>query len=192
MNILLTALLSLTLPFTVTKEDLRKLLDAGVGDQVIIEYIRSNGPAEALSVEEVTDLKKAGASDSVLRAMLDASRASDAMTPTYPKDRTTTTPDYSSSYSYPSYSYYSDAPYYYPYAYPSYSYSYYPRSYYYPFYSSYSSYRYPYRYYNNYRHYNYSSYPRYTSRPGTTGVAPYRNAHSQTVQPRHGGGTYRR
>lgn len=186
MTLLLTALLFISLPFTVTKEDLRKLLDAGVGDQVIIEYIRSNGPAEPLSVEEVTELKKAGASDSVLRAMLEASRASDAMTPSYPKDRaTTSSDDWHSYYRYPSYSYYSYTPYYYPYStyyyptyyYPSYSFSSYPRSYY--------PYRYPYRY-DSYSH------PRYYSRPGTAGVTPYRNAHPSAAQPRHGVGTYRR
>jgi hypothetical protein len=186
MNILLTALLTLTLPLSITKEDLRKLLDAGVGDQVIVEYIRSNGPAEPLSVEDVTELKKAGASDSVLRAMLDASRTSDAVTPTAPKGTTTYSDSSSYSYSYPSYSYsYSYAPYYYPYypSYPFFNYSYYPRStYYYP----YSSYRY-------YPYHSYNHYPHYYSRPGFTGVSPYRHSHPQTVQPHHGGaGTYRR
>ena len=173
MTTLLTAILAFTLPFTVTKEDLRKLLDAGVSDQTIIEYIRSNGPAEPLSVEDVTDLKKAGASDSILRAMLEASRTSEAMTPSHPPaDRSTTT----TYYSYPSYSYSSYDPYYYPYYsyYPSlsFSYSYYPRSYY----------RYPYSY--AYPRYNHYSYPH--------SVSPYRGHHPQTVQPRHGAGPYRR
>jgi len=193
---ILTAVLALTLSFGVTKQDVRKLLDAGVSDSTIIEYIRGNGPAEPLSVDDVTDLKKAGASDSVLRAMLDSSRTADAVTPG--TDRSTTTysstyPSYSySSYStYPSYSYSSySTPYYYPYYstyYPSIYFSYYPRSYY-------SPYRYPY-----YHNHNYYNYPRYNHYPNhyPNSVSPYRGQHPQTVQPshppRHGGvGPYRR
>jgi hypothetical protein len=190
---ILAAVLAFTMSFGVTKEDIRKLLDAGVSDSTIIEYIRANGPAEPLSVDDVTDLKKAGAGDSVLRAMLDSSRATDAVTPSTDRSTTTyssTSPSYSyyssyPSYSYPSYSYYS-TPYYYPYYstyYPSVYFSYYPRSYY-------SSYRYPY-----YHNHNYYNYPRYNHYPNS--VTPYRGQHPQTVQPshapRHGGvGPYRR
>jgi len=190
-----SALLALLLSFNVTKEDVRRLLNAGVSDQTIVEFIRRNAPAEPLSVEDVTELKAVGASDAVLNAMLVASRTSDVVTPapssrnSYSSGSTTYVvpeyyPSYSYSYSYPGYSYpyYSSyTPYYYPY------YSYY--------YRPYSYYRYPY----SYPYYNRYNYPRTYPQ----GVSPYRNQHqpvrpqmTQPVQPHRGGrggaGTYRR
>ena len=191
MNSLLASLLVLAAFFNVTKEDVRRLLDAGVSNRTLVEYIKRNAPAAPLSVEDIAELKHHGASDEVLQAMLQASRTSDAVTPSHPPEDSYP----SSSYSYaPSYSTYS-TPYYGPYypssfyySYPySYSYSrYYPR-YYYPYHSySYSSY---YRYSHPYR-YPYI-YPRYT-RPVPYSVSPYRGQRPQPVQPRQGVGPYRR
>jgi hypothetical protein len=183
----LLALLAAALSLIVTKDEVRKLLDAGISDQTIIEYIRNNGPSEPLSVDEVTELKEAGASDAVLKAMLDASRTSDAVTPSHPsRDSYTDTPRsyYSYNYYHPyPYSYYYGPSYYYaPYAYPRY---YYPRSYY----------SYPYRYSHPYR---YSTPYRYT-RPYPHSVSPYRHQSPPVRQPvprqtspRQGGNPYRR
>ena len=153
MNPLLAGLLALMLSFGVRKDDVLKLLNAGVSEPTIVEFIQKNVPAEPLSVQDVTDLKNAGAGDRVIRAMLEASRTSDAVTPSHPPaDSYSTTPStsYYSSYSYvPSYSY---APYYYPYySYPYSSFYYYgyPRYYYYPRYSYY-----PYRTCHPYYPYN--------------------------------------
>jgi hypothetical protein len=54
----------------VTKEDLKKLVAAGVGDDVILAYVRTNGPVDNLSADDIVDLKKAGASDKLLAAVV--------------------------------------------------------------------------------------------------------------------------
>ena len=87
----------------VTKEDVKKLLNAGISDATIVVYIHQNAPAMPLSADDIAGLKAAGAGDAVLKALQDAAGSS----------------GYSpSSYSYPYYPYY-----YYPY---SYYYPYYP------------------------------------------------------------------
>jgi hypothetical protein len=171
---ILSSLLTAGLLADVGKNDVKKLLQAGIGEQTIVQFIRKNGPADPLSVEDITELRDAGATDAVINAMLDASRTSDAVT------RTSGSPDYSYSDSttvyYPAYStsYY---PYYYPYSY-YYSYPYYyrPYRYYpYPYYNHYHYYYPKYPYSSSYR-YPYSSryYPNYSYRPYST--APYRSS----------------
>ena len=49
---------------TVTKDDVRKLLAAGISEDTIILYIHRNAPAPSPSPEDVVELKNAGASDS--------------------------------------------------------------------------------------------------------------------------------
>ena len=171
------AMLALLLSYNVTKEDVRRLLNAGVSEQTIVEFIRRNAPAEPLSVEDVMELKAAGAGDAVLNAMLEASRASEAVAPSKSSNSygdSYTYPGTTYSYSYPEYSYAPYASFYYPYYYYPYYYPYYyrPYRYYYP----YSSYRYyPYRY-PYYQHYNNNYRYPYS-------VSPYRNPHPQQVQP---------
>ena len=143
---------SLPLAADVTKDEVRRLLEAHVSDQTLIAYVQKNGPMQPLTIDDLTQLKNAGASDELLRFLLESSRSSDAMTPA------PSTNDYSSDsttviYGAPQY-------YYYPSTYPSYAYApvypAYTYSYYYP-------YRYPYRYYP-YRSYPYHNYP-YYARP---------------------------
>jgi hypothetical protein len=111
----------------VTKEDVQKLLIAGISEDTIVEYIHRNAPAAPMTTEDLTELKAAGASDRVLTALLDASQASGSSdssgstyaapdsAPTYSDD-----PSYGYyDYSYPYYSY--SYPYYYPYFYPFFS-----------------------------------------------------------------------
>jgi hypothetical protein len=60
----------LALMAQVSKDDLKKLTAAGISDGVILSYVRSHGPVEKLSAEDVIELKKAGASENLLTALL--------------------------------------------------------------------------------------------------------------------------
>ena len=53
----------------VTKEDVRKLVSAGISDNVIVQYVRTNGPVR-MTVDDLAELKKLGASDTVLSALV--------------------------------------------------------------------------------------------------------------------------
>ena len=134
----------------VSKEDIRKLVGAGVGDEVIVSFIRANGPVHKLSADDVVELKQAGASERVLGALMSPAPAAPARRveaverPVYVPQTTyvTSTPYYYDSYYYPSNYYYGSC---YPsYYYPRYSYSSYCgpsyRAYY--GYSGYGGYRY--------------------------------------------------
>jgi hypothetical protein len=125
LTILLLILTSGTLLADVSKEELRRLLDARVPDAAIVAYIRKHGPVEPLSIEDITELKSAGASDDVMQALIEGSRSADALT------RPSESPEpYDDSGSYYYY------PYYAPFTlYPSFIYTYRPCRYRYPFYS---------------------------------------------------------
>ncbi len=160
----LLAALPYALSAQVSKEDLKKLAAAGISDDVILSYVRANGPVVKLSAQDVIELKQAGASEKVLSVALgNAPAPAPAYQPSYdqplPK-QTYTQPstaygvDSSPYYYQPSVSYaaYVDAPYYYP------SYGYYGGYYGYP------------------RYYGASCYPRYygvgyTSGRGYIGVS---------------------
>lgn len=53
----------------VSKEDVEKLARAGLSDDVILSFIRANGPAPKLSADDLVELKQAGASDRVLAVL---------------------------------------------------------------------------------------------------------------------------
>ena len=137
----LLAALPLALSAQVSKEDLRKLAAAGISDEVILSYVKANGPVAKLSAEDVIELKQAGASEKLMTSVLSVSSAPPAEPRTnvvqrqaYTAPATTTYVTDSTPYYYtPSSSYYSD--YYAPSYAASYSYGsygpYYPRSYYY-------------------------------------------------------------
>ncbi|MBI2933198.1 MAG: hypothetical protein HYY16_16255 [Planctomycetes bacterium] len=55
----------------VTKEDLKKLLSAGVGDEVVLSFIKANGPVDPLSADDLVELKKIGAGDKLLQDILE-------------------------------------------------------------------------------------------------------------------------
>jgi len=146
----LLAGLPLALSAEVTKEDLKKLAAAGISDEVILSYVRANGPVAKLSADDVIDLKQAGASEKVLSVALgNAPAPAPAYTPapaprqSYTAPATTTVYDTTPYYYQPSVSYaaYVATPVYYPSSY--YYDSYYPRYYStcYPrtYYSSYST-----------------------------------------------------
>lgn len=53
----------------ITKEDIKKLIGAGISDEVIVTFIRSHGPVSKLSPDDLIELKQAGASEKVLGAV---------------------------------------------------------------------------------------------------------------------------
>lgn len=61
-------LLGLSAFADVTKEELKKLASAGVSEDVILSYIRANGPVVKLSSDDLVELKQAGLGDRVLTA----------------------------------------------------------------------------------------------------------------------------
>ena len=52
-----------------TKDDIKKLAAAGVSDDVILTYVRANGPLPKLSADDIIELKQAGAGEKVLNAL---------------------------------------------------------------------------------------------------------------------------
>ncbi|MFN3485431.1 MAG: hypothetical protein ACK44W_08125 [Planctomycetota bacterium] len=59
----------------VGKEEIKKLVAAGVSDDVILAYIRAHGPVARLSADDVVELKQAGASERVLGALVNPAAA---------------------------------------------------------------------------------------------------------------------
>src|SRR5262245_5591053 len=54
----------------VGKEELKKLVQAGLSEDLILGYVHSKGPVARLSADDVIDLKKAGLSDSLLSKLI--------------------------------------------------------------------------------------------------------------------------
>jgi hypothetical protein len=52
----------------VTKTDVKKLLDAGISDNVIVEYVKANAPVR-MTASELISLKSSGATDNVLTVL---------------------------------------------------------------------------------------------------------------------------
>lgn len=85
----------LALAADVGKEEIKKLVAAGVSDDVILAYIRAHGPVARLSADDVVELKQAGASERVLGALVNPSAApSPAPTPERPVERVVERPVY--------------------------------------------------------------------------------------------------
>ena len=64
------ALLSAAAVADVGKEELKKLAQAGLSDDLILGYVRHKGPVVRLSADDVLELKKAGLSDSLIVGLL--------------------------------------------------------------------------------------------------------------------------
>ena len=54
----------------VGKEELKKLAQAGLSDDLILGYVRHKGPVVRLSADDLLELKKSGLSDSLLVSLL--------------------------------------------------------------------------------------------------------------------------
>src|SRR5262245_22796908 len=52
------------------KEDLKKLVKAGMSDELILSYARSKGPVAHLSADDVVELKQSGMSDALLEKVI--------------------------------------------------------------------------------------------------------------------------
>jgi hypothetical protein len=79
-SVILTAVLAGTLPrvadaqapkTNLTVEDVVKMTQSGLADDLIITKVKQNGKVFDLSAEELLDLKKAGVSDNVVKYLLD-------------------------------------------------------------------------------------------------------------------------
>jgi hypothetical protein len=128
----------------VSKEDIRKLLAAGISEDVIVTFIRTRGPVQAMSADDLVELKQAGAGERVLAALAGGAAPAPRTEVVERKVYVPETPTVVASPS--TYYYYSPAySYGYPYYSPYYSYGYcYPRYTYYSYPSvgfSYSRYR---------------------------------------------------
>jgi len=183
--IALLAFLSLLLVTPdLSKEEVKKLVAAGISDDVIVEYIRREGPVQQLTPQDLIDLRHANVSDKVLAAMMESTRA--------PAPEPSQAQGSGSTYTYSDSSYY-PYPWYYPSAYFSFGYSsgpyVYPYYYRYPYY--YPNYGYPNHHYYHYPYYNHPyyaypyhySYPYRYATPYPYSVQNYRN-HS-VPQPSH-------
>lgn len=73
MTALLTILSLLATPQDITKEDVKRLVAAGVSDEVIVSVIRSRDPVRPLSADELIELRQAQVGETVLTALLESS-----------------------------------------------------------------------------------------------------------------------
>ncbi len=64
--LLILGALPLAAAADVTKEDIKKLAAAGISDDVIITYVKANGPVQKLTPDDLIELKQAGVSEKVL------------------------------------------------------------------------------------------------------------------------------
>lgn len=64
------ACLSTAASADVGKEELKKLVQAGLSDDLILGYVRHKGPVVRLSADDLLELKKAGLSDALLVSLL--------------------------------------------------------------------------------------------------------------------------
>ena len=69
-TLVLTALLPACAFADVTKEEIRRLVAAGISEQTILTYIRQNGPVCRLSADDLVELKAAGAGDCILKELV--------------------------------------------------------------------------------------------------------------------------
>jgi hypothetical protein len=70
LTLAILAALPLAAAADVSKEDLKKLLAAGISDDVILTFVRTHGPVQKLSADDVIELKQAGASERVLNSVM--------------------------------------------------------------------------------------------------------------------------
>jgi hypothetical protein len=75
------AALPLAAAAQVTKEDIKKLVAAGVSEDVVLTYVRANGPAPKLSADDIVELKQAGAGEKVLAALAAGTTSAPAPAP---------------------------------------------------------------------------------------------------------------
>jgi hypothetical protein len=67
----------------VSKEEVKKLCAAGISNDVILSYVRSNGPVAKLSADDLLELKQAGANNALLAALLTGPTRATTPSPVY-------------------------------------------------------------------------------------------------------------
>jgi hypothetical protein len=166
MTALLAALSLLTFTPDLSKDDVKRLVAAGISDDVIVVYIRMHGPVlPPLTTRDIIELREANVSEKVLTAMIESSKEPPTASGEPVEDAPPVT------YSYP---WYYPSGYYYDYYSGPYAWWYVgPGRYAYPYYTHHSHYpyRYPYRYPYPYGVHNYRNTP---SHPQSPGHPPYR------------------
>lgn len=65
----------------VSKEEIRRLLVAGVPEEVVLTYVRQHGPVARLSADDLVDLRAAGAGDRILAELVSPQNDPDADLP---------------------------------------------------------------------------------------------------------------
>ncbi|HEX7899644.1 MAG TPA: hypothetical protein VF950_17880 [Planctomycetota bacterium] len=75
------AALPLAAAAQVSKEDIKKLVAAGVSEDVVLTYVRANGPAPRMSADDLIELKQAGAGEKVLAALASGTTSAPAPRP---------------------------------------------------------------------------------------------------------------
>ena len=68
----------------VTKMDIQKLTAAGISEDIVLTFIRRNGPIVPLSADDLVELKRAGVGDRVLAALLPGTPVAPALSPPPP------------------------------------------------------------------------------------------------------------
>jgi hypothetical protein len=158
-KIMLTVAFAVAMPLlalaNVTKDEIKKLVSAGISDDVILTYIRTHGPVAPLSADDLVELKRAGAGDRLLAGLVGspapAAAAPSVQPPVAPAALPASSSTYTETVVAPSYTYVTPA--YYA------GYPYYYSSGYYPYYPYYYGGCYPRYYYSGcYPHYYYGGY----------------------------------
>jgi len=174
MTLLFLATGPLLLAAEVSKEDLKKLVAAGISDKVIVSFVQANGPVAKLTPEDLIELKTAGITEALLATVLSTPAPPARTAPvTRPSASNVyvTTPAAGPEYTYVD-SYYS--PSYYPY-YPYYSYPYVGIGF--GYYGGYYGGHYGCYPYYGYGHSHYGGHPSYGGSHGGHGVGGYTGGH---------------
>jgi hypothetical protein len=100
----------------VTKEEIKKFLEAQISEDAIISYIRKHPPNPPICCDDLTDLKRSGASDDLIKTLIEAESPSAGPSQALPPADSDVSPEeypesspqyyYSPGYSYPYPSYY--------------------------------------------------------------------------------------
>jgi hypothetical protein len=78
LTLALTGFVPLSAWADVSKEEIKRLLGAGVSEDVVLTYIQRNGPVAPLTSDDLVELRQAGAGDRVLSALLAGPQAPQA------------------------------------------------------------------------------------------------------------------
>jgi hypothetical protein len=84
LTLALTGLVPVSAWADVSKEEIKRLLSAGVSEDVVLTFIQQHGPVAPLQSDDLVELRQAGAGDRVLSALLAGQQVPDADPPLRP------------------------------------------------------------------------------------------------------------